>query len=69
MFAIEAPWIWARVHTWKGLNEYLKYLKNGTCHLQIPVLWFIRNEREKMGLVKYKKGKKHVSSEAQEQSE
>lgn len=47
----------------------VKYLKNGTCHVQIPVLWFIRNEREKMGLVKCEKRKKGVKREVQEQQE
>lgn len=67
VFAIETPWIWAHVHTFKVFSEYMKFLKNGTCQFQIPVLCFIRNERKKMGLVKYKKRKKCVNSEAQEQ--
>ena len=37
------------------LNECIKDLKNGTCLFQVPVLWFIRNEREKNGSVKQKR--------------
>lgn len=36
------------------LNECIKNLKNGTCHFQILHVWFFRNEREKMNLVKQK---------------
>lgn len=49
MFAIETPWIYATVQTFNVLNECIKDLKNGTCHFQIPVLWFIKNEKEKTG--------------------
>lgn len=66
VFAIETPCIWAHVHTFRVFSEYMKFLKNGACQFQIPVLCFIRNERKRMGLVKYKKRKKCVNSEAQD---
>lgn len=51
------------------LNEGIKDLKNGTCLFQIPVLWFIRNEREKNGSVKPKRREKHVNGEVEQQYE
>lgn len=51
------------------LNEGIKDLKNGTCLFQIPVLWFIRNEREKNRSVKPKRREKRVNGEVEQQYE
>lgn len=51
---VKPLWIEANVQTSNCLNECIKNLKNGNCHFQIPVLWFIKNEREKMSPVKEK---------------
>lgn len=51
------------------LNECINDLKNGTCLFQIPVLWFIRNEREKNGSVKQNRREKRVNGEVEQQCE